>query len=211
MALHVTRFDQRASGLIQPVSIAPPIQPGDSTRPRRIVYALQNVGEITNRGWEVEGAVTARQFTLGATYATVDSRVQKLAPGYTGDLRIGDRMLEVPTRTMGVNASITQKRWATSWTLSRAADWVNYDRIALAAAFQNSAHSLGEFWGAQLRTYWRKYNGVTRLGGSFNYIVGRGISLNLRGENLLDKQMGEPDNITVVPGRTVSGGLRISF
>ena len=112
---------------------------------------------------------------------------------------------------MGVNASITQKRWSTSWSLSRASDWVNYDRIALAAAFQNSAHSLGEFWGAQLRTYWRNYSGVTRLGGSFNYMLARGISLNFRGENLLDKQMGEPDNITVVPGRTVSGGLRISF
>ncbi len=211
MAFHVTRFDQRASGLIQPVSIAPPIQAGDSTRPRRIALVLQNVGEITNRGWELEGAIMAKEFSIGATYSTVDSRVEKLATGYTGDLRVDDQMLEVPARTMGVSASVTQKRWSTSWSLSRASDWVNYDRIALAAAFQNETHTLGEFWGAQLRTYWRKYDGVTRLGGNFMYTLGRGLSLNLHGENLLDNQMGEPDNITVVPGRTVTGGLRLNF
>jgi len=211
MAFHVTRFDQRASGLIQPVSIAPPIQAGDSTRPRRIALELQNVGEITNRGWELEGAIMAKEFSIGATYSTVDSRVEKLATGYTGDLRVDDQMLEVPARTMGVSASVTQKRWSTSWSLSRASDWVNYDRIALAAAFQNETHTLGEFWGAQLRTYWRKYDGVTRLGGNFMYTLGRGLSINLHGENLLDNQMGEPDNITVVPGRTVTGGLRLNF
>lgn len=211
MAFHVTRFDQRASGLIQPVSIAPPMLVGDTMRPRRIVYELQNVGEITNRGWELEGQITAKEFSFGATYSTVNSRVEKLATGYSGDLRIGDRMLEVPARTMGVSASVTQKRWSTSWSLSRASDWTNYDRIALASAFQNQTHTLGEFWGAQLRTYWRKYDGVTRLGGNFAYAVGRGVSLNLHGENLLDNQMGEPDNITVVPGRTITGGLKINF
>jgi len=211
MAFHLTRFDQRASGLIQPVSIAPPIQFGDSTRPRRIVYELQNVGEITNRGWELEGAITARQFSFGASYSTVASRVEKLATGYTGDLRVGDRMLEVPSKTLGITASVTQKRWSTSWSLSRASDWMNYDRIALASAFQNQTHTLGEFWGAQLRTYWREYEGVTRLGGNFNYTLGGGLSLNVHGENLFDNQTGEPDNITVVPGRTITGGLKISF
>jgi iron complex outermembrane receptor protein len=211
LSLHVTRFDQKASGLIQPVSIAPPIPAGDSTRPRRIVYELQNVGEITNRGWELEGSVTARQFSVGATYSTVNSRVKKLASGYTGDLRVGDRMLEVPSHTLGLNASFTDKRWSTAWTVSRAGDWINYDRVALAAAFQNQNHSLGEFWGSRLRSYWRNYSGVTRLGGTFNFNIARGISLSLRGENLLDYQAGEPDNVTVVPGRTVTGGLKVTF
>ena len=211
MTFHVTRFDQRASGLIQPVSVAPPVIFGDTTHERRIVYELQNVGEITNRGWELEGAITSREFSIGATYSTVSSKVEKLATGYTGDLRVGDRMLEIPSHTIGLNASVTQKRWSSSWSLSRASDWMNYDRIALASAFQNQTHTLGEFWGAQLRTYWRKYDGVTRLGGNFAYSLGRGLSLNLHGENLLDHQMGEPDNITVVPGRTITGGLRVSF
>lgn len=210
MALHVTRFDQRASGLIQPVSVQIP-DGTDSLHLRRIAYELQNVGEITNRGWELEGTTSVGPVSLGATYSTVDSRVQKLASGYSGDLRPGDRMLEVPTRTMGVSASLNPGRWFMSWSVSRASDWVNYDRIALAAAFQNTNHPLNEFLGSQLRTYWRNYDGVTRLGANFGYNVGRGLMFTIRGENLLDKQEGEPDNITILPGRTVSGGLRVSF
>jgi iron complex outermembrane receptor protein len=210
MTFHLTRFDQRASGLIQPVSV--PLPAGTDTLPsRRIAYELQNVGEITNRGWELEGTTSVGPLSVGATFSTVDSRVQKIANGYSGDLRPGDRMLEVPARTMGVNASLTEGRWFTSWNVSRASDWVNYDRIALAAAFENTNHPLYEFLGSQLRTYWRKYDGVTRLGANFGYNVGRGLSLIIRGENLLDEQQGEPDNITVLPGRTVSGGLRVSF
>jgi iron complex outermembrane receptor protein len=37
------------------------------------------------------------------------------------------------------------------------------------------------------------------------------MSLMLDGENLLDEQRGEPDNITVLPGRTLSAGLRVRF
>jgi iron complex outermembrane receptor protein len=207
---HLTRFDQRASGLIQPVSV--PLPAGTDTLPlRRIAYELQNVGEITNRGWELEGTTSVGPVSVGATFSTVDSRVQKLANSYSGDLRPGDRMLEVPARTMGLTASLTKRRWFTSWSVSRASDWVNYDRIALAAAFQNTSYPLYEFLGPQLRTYWRKYDGVTRLGANFGYTVGRGLSFTIRGENLLDKQEGEPDNITVLPGRTITGGLRISF
>jgi hypothetical protein len=37
------------------------------------------------------------------------------------------------------------------------------------------------------------------------------MTFSVDGENLLDEQRGEPDNITVLPGRTVSAGLRLSF
>jgi hypothetical protein len=37
------------------------------------------------------------------------------------------------------------------------------------------------------------------------------MTLTLRGENLLDQQLGEPDNITVLPGRTISVGVRAAF
>jgi iron complex outermembrane receptor protein len=212
LAFHLTRFDQRASGLIQPVSVAPPLlAPTDTMRPRRIAYELQNIGEITNRGWELEGAASTGILSVGATFSSVDSRVRKLASGYTGDLRTGDRMLEVPARTFGLHASVTQRRWFTAWSVSRASDWVNYDRIALVAAFANESHPLGEFWGSQLRTYWRKYDGVTRFGGNLGYNFGRGLTFTIRGENLLDEQEGEPDNVTVLPGRTVTAGLRVSF
>src|SRR5439155_4226281 len=72
VALHLTRFDQRASGLIQAVAIptdttAVPIG-GGSSGPggagRRIAYELQNIGEIANHGWEMQSTATAGPLTL---------------------------------------------------------------------------------------------------------------------------------------------------
>jgi iron complex outermembrane receptor protein len=209
-SLHLTRFDQRASGLLQLVSVPAPPTP-DSLRSRRIVYELQNVGQIGNTGWELEGQTNFGRLSLGGTLSLVDSRVEKTANRYTGDLRIGDRMLEVPSRTLGVSAMYTASRWFTSWSVSRAYSWINYDRIALASAFANQNYPLADFVGAQLRNYWLKYDGVTRLSGNFGLTLRRGLALSVTGENLLDEQRGEPDNITVLPGRTVTGGIKLSF
>jgi hypothetical protein len=33
----------------------------------------------------------------------------------------------------------------------------------------------------------------------------------LTGDNLLGQQSGEPDNVTVVPGRTVTAGIKAKF
>ena len=210
-SLHATRFDQRASGLIQPVSVYSAEPVDGMTHHRRIAYQLQNVGEITNRGWELAGNLTSGAWSAGATFSQVDSRVRRLASQYTGDLRPGDRMLEVPAHTYGVNAGYSRGRLSMSWSLSRASDWINYDRLALLSAFASEENAIQGFVGQKLRSYWRTYEGVTRLGGRVGFTLGRGMAFMLDGENLLDEQRGEPDNITVLPGRTLSAGLRVSF
>ena len=210
-SLHATRFDQRASGLIQPVSVYSAEPDDGMAHYRRIAYQLQNVGEITNRGWELAGNLTSGPWSAGATFSQVDSRVRRLASRYTGDLRPGDRMLEVPAHTYGVNAGYDRGRFSMSWTLSRASDWINYDRLALLSDFASEENEIEGFVGPELRSYWRTYDGVTRLGGRVGFTLGRGMSFTLGGENLLDEQRGEPDNVTVLPGRTLSAGLRLSF
>jgi iron complex outermembrane recepter protein len=219
--LQVTRFDQLASGLIQRVaytysgtqsqgrptsnvSQSQPVRPED----RHIEYTFQNVGEITNRGWELKGDVTVAALSLGGTFSTVDSRVRRVARGYTGDLRVGDRMLEVPAKTGSVSAALTGASWTGSLTASRSWDWINYDAVALAGAFSNSTQTDAALVGQELRNYWLKYSGVTRLRASIGRNLFRGLGFSLSGENLLNRQHGEPDNITVVPGRTLSFGLR---
>jgi iron complex outermembrane receptor protein len=209
--LHATHFDQRASGLIQPVSVYNVTSNENLPHYRRLVYELQNVGEITNRGWELSGSVGDGPWSLGGTFSQVDSRVRKLASLYTGDLRPGDRMLEVPARTFGMNAGYAKGRLSMSWRVSRASDWVNYDRLSLLSAFATENSESGDFVGPELRSYWKQYSGVTRVGGRVGLTVSRGMSLMLDGENLLDEQRGEPDNITVLPGRTLSAGLRVRF
>lgn len=211
LTLHATRFDQTASGLIQPVSIRPVAVNDDALHRQYVAYELQNVGVITNRGWEFAGRATVGPWFAGGTFSQVDSRVRRLAARYTGDLRPGDRMLEVPARTIGASAGYERGRWSTSWSLARASDWINYDRLAMLHALRNQSHDVGNFVGPQLRSWWRTYDGVSRIGGRVALAATRGMTLTLEGENLLDEQRGEPDNITVIPGRTLSAGVRLGF
>ncbi len=220
--LQVTRFDQLASGLIQRVAYviadqhqqappgewySPPSQPY-SPEDRHIAYLLQNVGQITNRGWELKSDLNLGSLALSGTFSTVDSRVKQVARNYIGDLQVGDRMLEVPSKTGSFSAAWTSGGWTSFVVASRSWDWIDYDRVALAGAFSNSTQADAQLVGQQLRNYWLRYSGVTRLRASLGRTLFRGVSFTLSGDNLLNRQHGEPDNITVVPGRTLSFGLR---
>src|SRR5215813_3621914 len=128
--LRVTRFDQRASGLIQLVAI-----PADSELySRRVRYDLENVGQISNNGWELETSANVSRLSASATLSLVRSRVEQVATGYRGDLLAGDRMLQVPARTGAVALSWLGNGWTASLGASRALDWINYDELRLANA-----------------------------------------------------------------------------
>ena len=83
---------------------------------------------------------------------------------------------------------------------------MNYDAVALA-----TSSAIAPVAGEQLRSYWRPYSGVTRLDASLTRDVFRRFTLALTARNLLDVQRGEPDNLTVVPGRTLSVGVTTRF
>lgn len=216
LTLQVTRFDQTATGLIQRVSMthdtaaAPASGPGGPPQ-RQIYYQLQNVGDVTNRGWEFSGALRGGPFTLTGTLALVDSRVKSLSNNYAGDLQPGDRMLQVPARTMSVSASYASSRWATSFTVYGAQNWINYDRLALAQAYAGTSEASRDLVGPALRHFWRAYDGVAHARASLTYFLRPGLGWTITGDNLFDRQTGEPDNITVLPGRTISLGLRAQF
>jgi len=208
-ALHLTRFDQYAYNLIQPVAVASAMTPSPTDDgSMRLMYALQNVGGITNRGWELESAVFAGQLSLSGTLSLVESRVRQLAIGYRGDLQTGDRMLGIPAVMGGLTSTWTARRWSASLTASRASDWINYDGLALASASSTAGHPIV---GDLLRSYWRSYGGVTRIDASASRLLFGGFTGVVTGRNLLDVQRGEPDNVTVVPGRTLTAGLQARF
>jgi iron complex outermembrane receptor protein len=178
-------------------------------RPRRVAYLLQNVGAIENDGWEVQATVSRGPLALASSLTLVDSRVRQIARRYQGELRVGDRMLEVPARTIGGTATWTAPRWTLSASVARADDWINYDRLALTAAFGEALREgTPPPLGPALRGYWREYAGVTRLGVRMDVALRGATWLTLRGDNLLGRQVGEPDNVTVLPGRTVLVGVR---
>jgi outer membrane receptor protein involved in Fe transport len=214
IALHLTRFDQRASGLIQPVALRSSItttpDPGSPER-ARVRYELQNVGAIENGGWEMGVSSELGALALTGTFTLVDSRVARLATGYLGDMQVGDRMLEVPARTVGVQARWTTSRVELRGSLARAADWVNYDEVALAKAV--AADPTGQLMpvGTALRAYWKTYRGITHADADASLALRDRLWLDVTGLNLLGQQTGEPDNIAVLPGRTFRLGLRNVF
>jgi iron complex outermembrane receptor protein len=218
LGFHVTRFDQRATGLIQSVAVTMPsrtenrgLRFDEQRDGEYVAYQLQNVGAISNRGWELESSADFGRLSLASSLSLVDSRVQRVASGYTGDRRAGDRMLEVPARTMSVTGSWHGAGWFSSLTVGRASDWTGYDRVAVARALTSGGLTPSDLVGDRLRDYWREYNGVTRLRASFSRDLFHGLSLVFTGDNLLGQQRGEPDNATVVPGRTVTAGIKAKF
>jgi iron complex outermembrane receptor protein len=88
---------------------------------------------------------------------------------------------------------------------------VNYDRISLGQAVESGAHSMHDFVGTRLRSFWMDYDGATRLRATAFREIVRGFGISVTGENLLNRQTGEPDNATVVPGRTISVGVKAKF
>ncbi len=212
LSLHITRFDQRASGLIQPVAYSSNVPTGNGRATRTISYILENVGAIDNRGWELQGGTQFDRLTVAGAFTFTDSRVARVANGYGGELRVGDRMLDVPARTASINATWNATRWTVSTGLTHAADWVGYDRIAIGRALATTEPGKDkDVWGARLRDYWTTYSGVTRVRASMTYRLVRDISAQFGGENLLNVQRGAPDNGTVTAGRTLTFGLRTTF
>jgi iron complex outermembrane receptor protein len=120
-------------------------------------------------------------------------------------------MLAVPAQTLSGTASWTRGGLQLSSTISRATDWINYDGLELAKAWILSAGNVANFSGPKLRQYWARYDGAGHLRSALTYDVWHGTLLTLTGENLLNYQRGEPDTITIVPGRTVTLGVRARF
>lgn len=196
--LHVTVFDQIADGLIQLVPI------NVQTQPKTVQQ--QNIGSIDNKGWEIEGASTIGRLLLSAHYARTASRVRSVAPRYTGTLRAGDRMLEVPAWTAGVTSALDLGRVRASATVWRVGDWVNYDWITLYRTVFVERRAPGP-----VRNYWITYPGFTRVRVAASARLWSGTELVARGENLTNEQNAGRDNLHVNTGRTIMLGLRLRY
>lgn len=210
-SVQVTRFDQRASGLIQDVAVRIDSVMQGGQVIRRMGYVLQNVGAIDNTGWEMQGAVATGPLSFSGTLALVDSRVRRVAAGYDGELQAGDRILGVPARTASLTAEWENDGWSGAVTASRAWDWINYDRIALATAFAADTTGTRYLFGPRFRNFWKAYDGDTDLRATLSRQVRPGIWLVVRGDNLLGGQTGEPDNLTIRAGRSLMLGAKAEF
>ena len=196
VSLSFTAFDQQADGLIQHVL------PSPRTAPRSV--QLQNVGRISNRGMELAGELHWAVLSAEASFATVASRVEALSPSYTGDLRVGDDVPEVPDWSGAASVTARVRRlsafvgatWLGPWT---GYDWLGYYR-ALAAGEPAPA----------LRDHWLLYRARVRPQLSLSQQVSDRLDWFTRVDNVTNEQHDTRDNLQVAPGRTVWVGVRFA-
>ena len=195
--LSLTTYSQTADGLIQQVVA--------NRRMNARTVQFQNVGQIHNRGIELEGSARTGSLRGDLTWALTDSRVRALARSYTGDLGVGDRVPEVPT-TAGM-ASLTWEgaRFRATAGAAFVGRWTGYDWLSF---YGNEMG--GSAMRPEMRSYWVDYPSITKPFVGFSYALARGAEWYMRVDNLTNVQQNERDNLQITQGRTASFGLRLS-
>lgn len=194
-AFNVTYYDQEAIDLIEGVLL--------SAADRE--YQYQNVGTISNTGWEFEGEVYLSPFTLRGTFTTMKSIMAERAPGYAGDVEIGESMLEVPEWSGGVTATYAHPRGSVSLSSTLVGPWVYYDWIAL-YGYYYGGH---DYRGSQ-RDYWMNYDSVVKFGLTADAAITNELEAFMTVDNLTN-QLGERHNTNTDTPRAAMIGFRYTY
>jgi len=190
--LSVTGYSQTAKGLIQQV-----------IQDRRTIQ-YQNVGQIANRGAEIEAQVRQGNLRANGTLSLTDSRVRALARTYSGDLAVGDRVPEVPASSGNLSLSWDVGRTTLTMGSVYIGSWTGYDWSRYVGDEAQESEEINN-----LRDYWRSYPGIVRPYLSVSHILNRDWEWFGRIDNLTNVQRYERDNLQVTAGRTMMVGLRI--
>ncbi len=200
--LKVTAYEQYATDLLQQVSRRVLTGMADS-------YQFQNVGVVRNRGLEFETGWSGSRWSLASTLHVPRSEVRSLSPRYTGELRPGDRMIEVPELAGSAHVRATsggdRPRWSAEVGATVLGPYTGYDWLLLARIERGQATRRD-----LVRDYWMRYPGVVRP-----YLV---ASTRLRGDMRAFLRVDNPannaalirDNLSAPLGRTVLMGLELS-
>ncbi len=197
-SLSVTYYDQTVDNLIQSVLL--------QTAPVR-TDQYQNVGSAKNRGVEVEGRLAVSSLDLKAQYAYTRARIEALAPGYVGDLQVGDQIPSTPKQTAG--ASLTLVPYAGSSVsagVTYVGSWRNFDFLALYGCFGGTRPCQ-----PSTRGYVIEYPSFVKV----NAIVTQRLTQLLSGflsvDNLTNSTAYELSNSQAVMGRITTFGLQLHF
>ena len=195
-SLGVTLYDQRAEDLIDYVVVDP-----STTPPTR---QFQNIGEIRNRGLELEARVgLLRSLTLAGTISAISSKVRTLSPSYTGAYRPGDPLLSTPTRLGGATVTYVVGRSSATVSMTYFGSWTGYNWADRYASLFG-----GEPYRGSERAYWRRYPGFAKLKLGLSHEFARSITGFLSVENLTNDTSVEYDDSIVTPGRVSVLGVR---
>ncbi len=194
--LSITAYNQNAEGLIQQV-VASPLEGA-----RTIQY--QNVGRIRNTGLEFEGSARAGVLRGDVVYSLTRSRVRALSESYTGELKVGDQVPEVPSSSGLASLTLEQGDLRATLGASYVGPWTGYNWVSY---YESEAVMAGSV--PALRSFWVRYPSITRPFAGIAYTMSRGLDWYLRVDNLSNEQRNERDNLQITSGRTATLGVRI--
>jgi len=192
--VRATWFDQRAGDLIQQVRVR--------ADPAVRAFQFQNVGAIGNQGAELEaGARLGAWSVVGLVYLT-ESTVFEVAPRYTGYLRPGDPLPDVPGSVGSLALRYAAGRVTAEVGASWLGSWTGFDRAAAAAAEAGEQPPRDS-----PRDFWIEYPGILQpwLAGSVH--LGRGVSVFVRADNPAQTERFIRDNLSPPLGRTTVLGI----
>jgi outer membrane receptor protein involved in Fe transport len=202
-SLGVTYYDQTAENLIQLVQV-----PSDSVRTSQ----YQNVGRVQNHGVELEGTLTLGVLALRAQYGYARARIAQLAPGYTGDLKVGDQSLLTPRQTAGASLALTALKGTTlTGGLTYVGSWTEYDFLGYYRCLGGTGSCRNPAPHPIDRSWVIAYPGFVKLNATLTQQVTRQLSGFLSVDNLTNNQAYEFYNFNPVMGRITTVGLRVQY
>jgi outer membrane receptor protein involved in Fe transport len=194
--LRATWFDQRADNLIQQVRVRT-----DGTLRS---FQWQNVGAISNRGTELEAGARFGALSVVAMAYFTQSTVDEVALRYTGYLRPGDPLPDVPGSVGSLALRYASGRVTMEVGGSWLGEWTGFDRAAAVAAEAGQAPERNS-----PRDFWISYPGVTQPWFAASADLGGGVSAFLRADNPAQTERFIRDNLSPPIGRTTVVGVTI--
>jgi len=193
--MEVTRYDQMVDNSIDMVNLEPINGVG--------VTQYQNVGKISNKGWELQANLDLSPFKFIGTVSTMESRVEALSPSYLGMYKVGDKMQQVPDVTANMTLTYLFRDGSASIDVTHIGERVNFDGLAYCDDM---------YGGGQMKNYFDYFvphDPITKLDLRLERSFKRRLTVFFWTRNLFDNQQGELASGYASLGRTLGLGLRV--
>ncbi len=196
-ALKATYYRQQAEGLIDVVLVDAGAKPP--------VFQYQNIGQVHNRGWELEASASpGGGLAVTGTYSATSSTVATLSPSYGGALQVGDQITGVPRHTAGATVSYRLGRASASVGVTHVGAWTNIEYNAYFAYI----FGLQPYRGSD-RSYWITYPAFEKYRFHLTYDISAHVTSFLSVDNLTNSYAFEKYDFSVPPGRATMAGVRL--
>ena len=201
-SLQATYYDQKSDDIVYAVYLtAPGVVPA--------LYQYQNVGTVSNKGWELAGRADVGPVRLNATYSPVNSKIVKLSN--TTGIAQGFVLGASPILTPKSSASLTATYYPNNkMTLTLGANysgsWWYYDLSAYYRALYST--NAPAFKGYVTDFYWWQ-PAVTKILASGTWQLSTSYQFFFDVQNLLNNYQGDGTyTIDMVYGRRIELGFR---